>query len=94
MKGRGRARSLVCTKGYKRVESAVSTKPCSEKMDLASAYDQAARKYSEAVAALNKNIGTCAKDRYDVFFRSAEQARQNVATARECLAKHIDKHRC
>jgi hypothetical protein len=69
-------------------------KPCPEKMDLASAYDRAARKYAEAVVALNNNIGICAKDRYDVFFHSAEQARENMAIARECLAKHIEKHHC
>jgi len=68
--------------------------PCADKMQLASAYDEAAHKYSEAVAILNKNIGVCAKDRYDVFFRRAEEARENVAIACESLSRHIAKHRC
>jgi len=63
-------------------------------MTLTSAYQQATRKYSEAVAILDKNIGICAKDRYDVFFRKAQEARKNVAIARESLAEHIDKHGC
>ena len=68
--------------------------PCSEKTSLESEYQQATQKYSDAVADLKGNIGICAKDRYDVFFGRAEEARQNVAIARESLAKHIDKHCC
>jgi hypothetical protein len=68
--------------------------PCAERTLLASAYEQATQKYSAAVAALNKNIGICAKDRYDVLFRRAQEARDNAATAREYLTNHIDNHRC
>ena len=67
---------------------------CPERKTLTSAYQQATQKYSDAVAVLNKNIGICAIDRYEVFFRRAEEARDSAAAARESLAKHIDKHGC
>jgi hypothetical protein len=67
---------------------------CPERKTLRSAYEHATQTYSDAVVILNKNIGICAKDRYDVFFRNAQEARDNVATARLSLAKHIDKHGC
>ena len=67
---------------------------CPERITLTSACQQATQKYSDAVAILDKNIGICAKNRYDVFFRSVQEARDNVATARQSLAKHIDKHGC
>jgi len=67
---------------------------CPERKTLTSAYQQATQKYSDAVAILDKNIGICAKDRYDVFFRNAQEARDNAAAARQSLATHIDKHSC
>ena len=72
----------------------MAVKACADKMILASAFDEATRKYAQAVATLKGNIGICAKDRYDVFFRDAELARKKVVTARECLATHIEQHRC
>jgi hypothetical protein len=72
----------------------VAVKACAEKTILASAYDDATRKYAQAVATLKGNIGICAKDQYDVFFGDAEVARKKVVTARECLATHIEQHRC
>src|ERR1051326_1865813 len=41
--------------------------PCPEKRDLIGAYQLATRKYSEAVASLNQNMGICGRDRYDAF---------------------------
>jgi hypothetical protein len=67
---------------------------CPEKMGLTSAYQEATQIYSDAVAALNRNIGICAKERYDLFYRGAEAARKNAAIARESLAKHIEMHHC
>ena len=63
-------------------------------MTLTSAYEQATQKYSDALAILNKNIGICAKNQYEVFLRNAQEACDSVAAARESLAKHIDIHDC
>ncbi len=67
---------------------------CLTKRDLVSAYQLATQKYSDAVASLDKNIGTCAKDRYDAFYLLAEEARQLAHTARERLDKHVADHAC
>ena len=67
---------------------------CPDRIKLASAYQQATQKYSDAAAVLNKNIGVCAKDRYDVFFLNAQEACDNAVIALESLTKHIDKHHC
>ena len=67
---------------------------CLEKKDLVSAYQVATQKYSDAVASLDHNMGICAKDRYDAFYRLAEEARLVTHTARERLDKHIAEHAC
>jgi hypothetical protein len=67
---------------------------CQEKSTLLSAYQQATLKYSEAVTQLNQNIGICAKDRYDVFYRVAQEAGQFASDARKLLDKHVAAHGC
>ena len=67
---------------------------CAEKSDLISAYKAATQKYSDAVAKLNQNMGICAKDRYDVFHRLAQEALQLADKARERLDNHVAKHAC
>ncbi len=68
--------------------------PCPEKTRLSSAYQEATLKYAAAIAVLNRNIGICTKNRYDVLFSSAQEARANAAAARESLSQHIDTHHC
>jgi hypothetical protein len=68
--------------------------PCAEKSELITAYKEATQRYSDAVAKLNQNMGICAKDRYDLFYRLAHEARQLADKARERLDNHVAKHAC
>src|SRR5437588_4706363 len=59
-------------------------------MGLAAAYDQASRKYADAVAALNRNIGVCAKeDRRSTRMNSSHTV---ISYAVFCLKKKKKKH--
>jgi hypothetical protein len=68
--------------------------PCPEKRDLIGAYQLATRKYSEAVASLNQNMGICGRDRYDAFHSLAEEARKLAHEAEQRMDKHVAEHSC
>ena len=67
---------------------------CEEKARLASEYRQTARKYADAVDALNKKMGTSAKAEYERLARVADEARVKSEQSRLALEQHIAEHNC
>jgi hypothetical protein len=68
--------------------------PCEEKARLASNYDAATSRFSEAVRELHRNMGTSPKEEYDRLARISDQARMSSEQARLALEQHIATHRC
>jgi hypothetical protein len=68
--------------------------PCEEKAQLASEYDEATSKFSEAVTELRRRMGTSLKDEYDRLERASDEARMRSELARLALEQHIAAHRC
>jgi hypothetical protein len=77
---------LYWTRGFK--------VPCEEKGRLATEYDAATSKFSEAVRELHQKMGTSPKEEYDRLERISTQARMNSEQARLALEQHIATHRC
>jgi hypothetical protein len=68
--------------------------PCEEKARLASEYDAATSRFSEAVRELHRKMGTSPKEEYDRLERISTQARMSSEQARLALEQHIAAHRC
>lgn len=67
---------------------------CEEKNRLASQYEAAISKFSEAVAELRKKMGTSTKEEYQWIERAADEARVKSGQARLALEQHVAIHRC
>ena len=67
---------------------------CEMKKELLTAYQETTRKYSEAVAELNKYIGTSTKSEYDALYRMTEALRVDAAEAKLDLENHVEEHLC
>jgi hypothetical protein len=69
-------------------------KICSEKSKLVSAYERATRAYSDAVANLQRIMGTSPKADYDAQYRMTEALRLDAMKVQETLQKHVAMHGC
>jgi ATP-dependent helicase YprA (DUF1998 family) len=67
---------------------------CEEKKRLATEYEAATGKFSEAVTELRKKMGTSAKEEYQRLDRATNEARVKSEQARLALEQHISAHRC
>jgi ATP-dependent helicase YprA (DUF1998 family) len=67
---------------------------CEEKRRLATEYEAATAKFSEAVTELRKKMGTSAKEEYQRLDRAANEARVKSEQARLALEQHVSAHRC
>jgi hypothetical protein len=75
-------------------ESAVKRMSCDEKVRLATIYEAATAKFSEAVKELQQKMGISAKQEYERLDRAANEARVKSEQARLALEQHIAVHRC
>jgi hypothetical protein len=67
---------------------------CDEKVRLATIYEDAAHRFSEAVKELRQKVGTTAKFEYDGLDRAANEARVKSEQARLALEQHVATHGC
>jgi len=67
---------------------------CEEKTRLALEYQTSSQKYADAVADLNKKMGTSAKAEYERLSRAADEARVKSEQSRLALEQHIAAHNC
>jgi hypothetical protein len=67
---------------------------CEEKKRLATEYEVATAKFSEAVTELRKKMGTSAKEEYQRLDRATNETRVKSEQARLALEQHISAHRC
>jgi hypothetical protein len=65
-----------------------------EKTRIATEYEAATLKFSEAVTQLYRNIGTSSKEEYDRLNQIADETRGKSEQARLALEKHITEHCC
>ena len=75
-------------------DPAVNQMSCNEKVRLATIYEDATGRFSEAVKELRQKIGTTAKYEYERLDRAANEARVKSEQARLALEHHIATHRC
>jgi len=67
---------------------------CEEKARLVSDYEIAAKKFAQAVAELQRKIGTSTKAEFERLTRAADEARLKSEQARLALEQHIAAHNC
>jgi len=67
---------------------------CEEKARLASEYEETSWKYADAVAELNRKMGTSAKAEYEQLTRAADEARVKSEQSRLALEQHVAEHNC
>ncbi len=67
---------------------------CNEKARLMAEYESATARFSEAVTALHKKMGTSLKEEYERLDRAANEARLKSEQARLALEQHGAAHRC
>jgi hypothetical protein len=67
---------------------------CDEKARLAAEYNVATAKFSEAVAELQRTIGTSTKVEYEHLQRVSDEARVKSEQARLALEQHLAAHGC
>ena len=67
---------------------------CGKKQLLFETYKQATQAYSDAVAKLQRAMGTMEKPEYDALYRMTEALRQDGTAAREALNDHVALHGC
>lgn len=67
---------------------------CEQKKRLATEYEAATRKFSDAVAELRKKMGVSTIEEYQRLDRAANEARVKSEQARLALEQHIASHRC
>ncbi len=65
---------------------------CEKKRKLLQSYQQATRKYSDAVAELAQKIGMSSKINYDALYRLTEALRIDAAEVKQDLETHIAEH--
>jgi hypothetical protein len=67
---------------------------CPEKARLVAAYDRATWAYSNAVAELQRTMGTLSKFDYDAQYRMIEALRHDAMAAQKSLEEHVSAHGC
>jgi hypothetical protein len=67
---------------------------CDEKARLTKEYNVATAKFSEAVAELQRMIGTSTRVKYERLQRASDEARVKSEQARLSLERHLAAHRC
>jgi hypothetical protein len=67
---------------------------CEEKARLVAEYGAATKKFSGAVAELQRKMGTSPKSEYERLSRAADDARVKSEQARLGLEQHIAAHGC
>jgi len=67
---------------------------CEEKTRLAAEYQATSQKYADAVAELNRKMGTSAKTEYERLTRAADEARVKSEQVRLALEQHVAAHNC
>jgi hypothetical protein len=68
--------------------------PCPAKTDLLNVYVNATQRYTDAVDALAKKIGTVPRDDYEKLRVASEKARRVSLEALERLDAHSHEHGC
>ena len=68
--------------------------PCSQKIQLAMEYKQAADACRDAVSELLVLVGIVVKEDYETLKRAADTAEQRLVAAREALERHTEEHGC
>jgi hypothetical protein len=74
--------------------SGITAMSCEEKARLATIYETATGKFSEAVTELRHKIGVSAKKEYERLERAANEARLKSEQARLALEQHTAAHNC
>lgn len=67
---------------------------CEQKKRLATEYETATMKFSQAVGELRKKLGVSTIEEYQRLDRAANEARVKSEQARLALEQHIASHRC
>jgi hypothetical protein len=67
---------------------------CKQKAELLSAYKQAMRIYSDAVAELVKGVDTMVHSEFQLLSRKADTARGLASEARDRMTTHASEHHC
>jgi hypothetical protein len=67
---------------------------CEKKRVLFETYQQATATYSDAVAKLQRMMGTMERPEYDALYQMTEALRLNATAAREALNDHVALHGC
>ena len=67
---------------------------CEEKTRLLAEYGAATKKFSAAVAELQRKMGTSPKAEYERLTRASDDARVKSEQARLALESHIAAHGC
>jgi hypothetical protein len=67
---------------------------CKEKAQLLDSYHQLARKYSDAVTELHREMGTLSKPQYDSLYKLTETLHAQVTRAQSEFNSHVQAHRC
>ena len=67
---------------------------CPKRIALLKIYDRTAAAYARSVRELNRRIGICSRDEYDVLRLDSETARTDAEAARIALQTHVAQHHC
>jgi hypothetical protein len=68
--------------------------PCSEKIHLMSAYEEAAMCYSSAVTRLRRTMGTMTQSEYERAYETTEHLRLKSREVQGTLDRHVGVHGC
>lgn len=69
-------------------------KDCAKKQELLTAWESAARSYSDAVRKLAKQVGNGPASDYDKLKKTTELERHSSRDARKAFDAHVKEHRC
>jgi hypothetical protein len=67
---------------------------CTHKEQLAQAYKATTARFAEAVAQLQRQIGTSSRSEYERLQRASDEARVKSEQARLALEQHVITHGC
>lgn len=67
---------------------------CPDKETLTAKYSAAAHMFSDAVAELQRKMGTVSKSQYGALLRRADEARVRSEQARLAMEQHTAVHGC
>jgi hypothetical protein len=67
---------------------------CPKRIALRKIYDRTAAAYARSVQDLNRRIGICSRDEYEILRLDSETARTDAEAARIALQTHVAEHQC